>query len=791
MNSHALAVLEFPVVLAHVATFASSEAGAEHVRALQPSTSLEYLGREHQRVAAMRTLVHADNPWRPEPVPAVASALARLRIEGAACSAEELGRCRILLASGRRTRDALGGDRASTIALAVLRPFAERMVVAPRDEAEIERAIADDDTVRDDASPALRKIRRELRGAQGELVRLLERMMSGLEPNQRVTDMSVTLRNGRYVIPIRREARVAIGGIVHDSSATGSTLFVEPPAALEYGNRMRELEADEWREIDRILLELTDRIRPLREQMRDSLDALTELDSLYARAQFAIQFKCSPVELGAPVSGFSIHDGRHPLLLAQHIDVIPFDLAMEGAERTLLVSGPNTGGKTVLMKALGLISAMTQSGVPAPVGAESQLPIYDDFFADIGDEQSIEASLSTFSAHLKNLREILVGATSASLVLIDELGSGTDPLEGAALGGAILESLTARGATTVASTHLGALKELSTQVSGVVNASLQFDDAALAPTYRLIKGIPGRSYGLRIARRLGLPADVLERAEARIPLVERNVTALLAELEARQTVLTDRERESEATSIEARERLDSVTARERNVLEREREVEKQQRKDARRYLLEARSEVERVIRELRTDAETATDDASRAARQAVEQLIGSQGQALDRLEGRGREVASLPVDSTAPRAGDAVHVATLGGKIGRLTELRDDLGVVTVGAIRLTVPLNTLRRAAAPAPTPVPVYGDVPDVHAPSEIDLRGLRVDEVDSVLLSAVDSASRADLKSLRIIHGKGTGVLRERVGEMLAKDTRIRTYRLGAWNEGGVGVTVAELS
>ena len=791
MISHALSVLEFPTVLSHVAGFASSDAGAERVRTLRPRTDIEFLEREHRRVAAVRSLIVADKPWHPEAVPNVRAALARLKIEGAACSAEELNRCRVLLGSGRRTRDALGRDKANTIALAVLRPFADRMVVAQKEETEIERAIDDDDTVRDDASALLRKIRRELRGAQGELVRLLERMMGGLEAHQRVADMSVTVRNGRYVIPIRREARGSIGGIVHDTSATGATLFVEPPAALEYGNRMRELEADELREVDRILLELTDRIRPLREQMADTLDALTELDSLYARAQFAVTFKCSPVELRVGGSGFSIHDGRHPLLLAQRIDVIPFDLSMDENERTLLVSGPNTGGKTVLMKAVGLISAMTQAGIPAPVGAETRLPIYDDFFADIGDEQSIEASLSTFSAHLKNLREILSGATAQSLVLIDELGSGTDPLEGAALGGAILESLTARGATTIASTHLGALKELSTEVQGVVNASLQFDDVALAPTYRLIKGIPGRSYGLRIARRLGLPDDVLARAEVRIPTVERNVTALLAELEARQSALEQREKESELVSTEARERLDSVTARERNVLDREREVEKQQRKDARKYLLEARAEIERVIRELRADAEAATDDASRAARQAVEQLIGSQSQALERIEGGSRARAAPPVDRSRPKPGDAVHVASIGGKIGRLSEVRDDQGVVTVGAIRLTVPLATLSRADAPDAAPVPVFGDLPEVTAPSEIDLRGLRADEVDAVLLSAVDSAARADLKSLRIIHGKGTGVLRDRVGEMLAKDTRIKTYRLGAWNEGGVGVTVAELA
>src|SRR5262249_17890116 len=323
--------------------------------------------------------------------------------------------------------------------------------------------------------------------------------------------------------PVRREARVIPGGIVHDTSASGATLFVEPPAAVEFGNRMRELESEEIAEADRILLDLTDERRPHRDERLATLAAMVELDSLYARGRYAMAYACAPATLVPSRNGFDIRNGRHPLLLAQGADVVPFDLAMDVAERTLLVSGPNTGGKTVLLKALGLISALSQAGIPAPVGLESRVPIFDDAFADVGDEQSIQASLSTFSAHLKNLAEILRRSTADSLVVIDELGSGTDPLEGAALGWAILEELTKRGTMTVATTHLGTLKELATQVSGVVNASLQFDAVALAPTYRLVKGVPGRSYGISIARRLELPDTVVTRAEERVPQQERDV----------------------------------------------------------------------------------------------------------------------------------------------------------------------------------------------------------------------------------------------------------------------------
>jgi DNA mismatch repair protein MutS2 len=407
----------------------------------------------------------------------------------------------------------------------------------------------------------------------------------------------------------------------------------------------------------------------------------------------------------------------------------------------------------------------------------------------VGDEQSIAASLSTFSAHVKNLGEILAGATAASLALIDELGSGTDPLEGAALGGAILETLTRRGTMTLATTHLGALKELATEVPGIVNASLQFDVAHLAPTYRLIKGVPGRSYGLSIARRLALPADVLARAEARVPRVERDVDALLADLERRDAALAERERRAEDAIAGAEERFSRVDARERAVREREREVERRARHDAREYVLRARREVERAIADLRQDADLT--DAARAARRRIERLAAEHGEELATLEHEAVVAPShSPTDVIVP--GQWVQVDTLGGRVGQVLELRDGDAVVAVGAIKLTVPARTVRRTTRALPSEgVPVSADVPDVSAAREIDLRGMRVDEAEARVMRALDDAVRADLPSLRVIHGKGTGALRQRVSEMLQKDTRVKAFRLGAWNEGGAGVTVAELA
>jgi DNA mismatch repair protein MutS2 len=801
VNAHALAVLEFQRTLDVVAGHASSAAGAAHVRALRPSDDVAEIEREHSRVTAMRGLIAADAPWSPEVVPDIARALPRLRVAGTALPGPDLLSALVLLRSSRRTAEALRDPRRPAVATAVLAPIVTNLVSAKPEEVALERVLADDGSVRDDASPQLRRLRRELRGAEAELVRLLERIMARLDSHQQVPDMSVTVRNGRYVIPVRREARSSIGGIVHDTSGSGATLFVEPPAAVEEGNRIRELEIEEIREVDRILLEATDRIRPLHDDLVASLDALILLDSLYGRGRYAIAYQCAHAELSTPAEGFAVRNGRHPLLLAQGIAVVPFDLEMGPDERTLLVSGPNTGGKTVLLKSLALISTLVQSGVPAPVAAGSRVAVFDNVFADIGDEQSIEASLSTFSAHLKNLSEILVAATPQSLVLVDELGSGTDPIEGAALGGAILEELTRRGALTIATTHLGALKELATEVPGVVNASLQFDAVALAPTYRLIKGVPGRSYGISIARRLGLRADVLDRAEERVPQGERDVNRLLADLEVRDVDMAKRERDVAIDEENMRARAHRVAEREQRVRQRERELEKESRAGARRYLLDARNEIERTIRELRDAGATELDEKARLSRQGVERLAAQHGDALAELDRREASAGArtgqeevIEADDGEPNEGDIVEITTLGDRVGRLLERREEEVVVAVGGVKMTVPLSAVRRSLKQhvrQQETVPIMADVPDEYVAPEIDLRGQRVGDIDDLVMQALDAAVRADLKSLRIIHGKGTGALRGRVAEMLRKDTRVKTFRLGAWNEGGAGVTVAEFA
>jgi DNA mismatch repair protein MutS2 len=470
--------------------------------------------------------------------------------------------------------------------------------------------------------------------------------------------------------------------------------------------------------------------------------------------------------------------------------VVPFDLVLEGPERTLLISGPNTGGKTVLLKATGLMIALAQCGIVPPLGAESALPILTRTFVDIGDHQSLQADLSTFSAHVAELRRILEGADHTTLVILDEVGSGTDPAEGGALAMAVLETLTRRGVLTLATTHLGALKGLATRVPGVVNGSLHFDAATLSPTYRFTKGIPGRSYGLAIARRLGVDPVVLAAAEQLVPDAERELDRLLATVEAREQELARREAVAteQLAEVERREAVAALTAetqaaREATLRQEEKEATRERARQAKAYLLEARKRVEAAL----SLAQGAGHEASaREARRLVEEGIREEAEQLEEPE------TARPADPSARLVvGARVRLTT--GATGEVGELRGDgRAVVVVGAMRLVVKAATLvvlRDQAAPRAA-APPRGDDPVRTAATEIDLRGMRVDEATPVVLAALDAAVLAEEPELRVIHGMGTGALRDAIRAMLQRDNRVASIDFALRQQGGTGVTVAVL-
>src|SRR5688572_3178266 len=554
-TADALETIEFGAVLERVAAYTVGPLGAGRLLSRRPSDDLSWIGEELARAGEVAALFRRGDGLLAEPIPDVTRAVARLRIEGSVLEGVELAGLQRVLTAARLIhtdlcRIAPVAPRTAPLARALPNKTIER---------RLELSVDPEGNLLDTASPQLAAARREVQSARQRLLRRLDALLRSLDSSAAASEASVTVRGGRYVIPVRRDSRTRPQGIIHDESGSAGTLFIEPSETIELGNALREAQVEEERETLRVLRELTDLLRPELPRVRDAVEMCVAVDDLVARARYAVASNGEvPGGAAAPCS-LKIVNGRHPLLLAGSEPVIPFDLDLDEQERTLLISGPNTGGKTVLLKAVGLAAALVQSGIIPPVGSGTRLPVFTRFYADIGDRQSIAASLSTFSAHVRTLRRVLDEADAATLVLLDEVGSGTDPAEGAALAAATLVSLTQRGSLTLATTHLGTLKDLASHTPGVVNASLQFDAATLTPTYRFQKGVPGRSYGLSIARRLGLPTDVLADAESRVPDAERGLDALLAQVEQRRRELEDREARimsSETDSAALAARLD-------------------------------------------------------------------------------------------------------------------------------------------------------------------------------------------------------------------------------------------
>ncbi len=787
-TADALDTIEFGPVLELVAAHAVGPLGAARVRGRRPTDDLVWIRAELGRVGEVAGLFRRSDGLLAEPIPDVTRTLGRLRIEGSVLEGVELAALQRALAAARAIHADLRRVAESAPAAASLaRPLPDRAI-----ERRLEQSVDSDGNLLDSGSPRLAAARREVQAARQRLLRRLDTLLRGLESGSAPSDATVTVRGNRYVIPVRRDSRSRPPGIIHDESGSAGTLFIEPSETIELGNALREAQVEEERETLRVLRELTDLLRPRLSLLRDAVEMCVAVDDLVARARYAVATSGEMPEVALAPAGLRMVHGRHPLLLAGTSPVVPFDLELAENERTLLVSGPNTGGKTVLLKAVGLACALAGSGIIPPVGEGSRLPIFRRFFADIGDRQSIAASLSTFSAHVRMVRRVLEEADDESLVLLDEIGSGTDPVEGAALASATLVSLTGRGSVTLATTHLGALKELASQTGGVVNASLQFDAATLTPTYRLLKGVPGRSYGLAIARRLGVAGEILADAESRVPDAERRLDALLAAVEERegemrlaQRALEERVVELDSLTARLNVQQETQTAREAELKRREKEAEREGRKQARVYLLEARQRVEEALAAARGAVDEA---AAREARRLVEEGIVAEGEALEKAEqadGRtgGQAVGFQP--------GDPVKLSA--GATGQVLEIRSDGKlVIGAGAVRMVVEpdaVSSVRPSARPSVRPSSPSS--PSSPSPLEIDLRGMTGDEAETATVAAVDAAVLAEQPYLRIIHGMGTGVVRERVRRIVSRDRRIARYAFAPRNQGGTGVTIVEFS
>jgi DNA mismatch repair protein MutS2 len=783
VNPKHLVTLEFPKVLTHLAACASFSAGEERVQALVPSTDLQEVRWWLETTSEARALLDA----KPDITLGGAHDV-RPQVEAAQRSAAlpppELLDVRDTLTAARNLQRALTRMKEQFPRLAVV---AGRIRPCPEVVTEIDRCLDARGSVRDDASPELARIRREARIAHDRLQDKLQNIIGSPRNAPYLQEIIVTQREGRYVIPLKADFKGRIRGIVHDVSASGATIFIEPLSVVDLNNAWRELELAEKQELNRLLAALSALIADHADEIVCSVEALADLDLAFAKANYAEAIDAIAPELVPLGHGPKIRflGARHPLLDAEK--VVPIDVALDDETHVVVITGPNTGGKTVSLKTVGLLTLMVQAGLHIPAEAGSALSPFETVYADIGDEQSIEQSLSTFSSHLTNILSFIDDADGHSLVLLDELGAGTDPAEGAALARALLDHFRERGAMTFVATHYPELKTYAQLTPGVCNASVEFDPETLSPTYKLSIGLPGRSNAFAIARRLGLPDAIVEAAREMVSPEDLHAEDMLADIhslrlqEAQARDATNAARsEADRLSRQLRDRLDAIEEERQEVLE-------QAREEAASELGALRSEMRALRRRLQ----------AAAAPVGVVSAIEQDAKALEEELLEPEEPAPLPVPDTSLhpiRPGDTVRVRPLNAK-GSVIEIDGAEAEVQVGPARTRVKRADLELIAA---TPLEIkpasrgYRVIRSTRSPGEqIDLRGCIVEEALEQVDRHLDAASLAGLPWVRIIHGKGTGALRRAVREFLADHPLVSSYQPGARNEGGEGVTVANLA
>ena len=653
-------------------------------------------------------------------------------------------------------------------------------------EEEIGRCIAGEEEISDGASPALLRIRRSMRIANDRVRERLGNMIRSATFQKYLQEPLVTIRNGRFVLPVKQEYRQNVPGLIHDQSGSGATLFIEPTAVVELGNEYKKLLGEEEEEIQRILSELTALCAPYSQDILEGLGILGQVDLAFAKARLGREMEGVQPEMDQ--QGFlRIIKGRHPLIPKEQ--VVPIDVWLGEEFTTPIITGPNTGGKTVTLKTVGLFALMAQSGLFIPAQTGSRLPVFQAVYGDIGDEQSIEQSLSTFSSHMTNIVEILKQADAGSLVLLDELGAGTDPVEGAALAMSILEELHSRGCRTVATTHYSEIKAFALTRAGMENASMEFDVDRLCPTYRLFIGIPGKSNAFEISKRLGMEERLIEKAREYLKNEDVKFEDVISGAEA-QRRQAEEERRLAAAERDATAKLREEMEKQRARLEGEREtLRAKAREDSRRLVNETREEMEKLVAAIRAIPGLDQRAADRVIQRSRDALRKREADLAEPLEKKSQDPGAAPKQV---RPGETVRILSLDQKATVLSPA-DAKGDVQVqaGIMKLTVKLKDLRLIQDTAPTKG--VGKVQlDTQRQGglELDVRGKLVDEAILEVDRYIDNCLMSGLDQVSIIHGKGTGALRAGIQDYLKRDKRVKSYRMGAYGEGDAGVTVVTL-
>ena len=791
MKERTLRVLEFTRIRELLAEGALTPMGAEKCLALTPYCDLAsaLAAQEETEEAAVVLQYTGSNPL--PAFPDIRPALAICE-KGGNLSPGMLLNVAELLRASRGAREALVTDRENT---PVLRARAEGLFTARNIEKDITDAILSEDEISDRASSELMNIRRHLRGAKDRIRDRLNQMIRSAELQKALQDPIITVRNNRYVLPVRAEYRSSVPGLVHDQSSSGATLFIEPMAAVEMGNELKQWELKEQQEIARILAALSAEVAPYAASMADTVELLSGLDFVFAKGLLSRRFLCVSPKLNE--KGFlKIVRGRHPLIDPDK--VVPSTLWLGGLPgngdgkgfTTLVVTGPNTGGKTVTLKTVGLFTLMAQAGLQVPADPGTEMAVFEQVFADIGDEQSIEQSLSTFSGHMKNIVEIMREVTPRDLVLFDELGAGTDPTEGAALAQSILTRLLHIGVRTLATTHYSELKAFALATDRVENASVEFDVETLQPTYRLSIGVPGKSNAFEISRRLGLPENLIDAARKLLSGNAIRFEDVIANAEYHRQVA---EKERQLAEEAGREtlRLRNEAEQLRREMEQKREQSlKKAREDAKRIVEQARRESEGVIAELKKMKKNAA-----AGDSTVSDLRKRLDRELDGLsEGLRQEDPEAGEAPKTVKVGDRVRILTLGAE-GTVLAPPDEKGEVRLqaGAMKFTAALSQLRmirREAEKEKTTVKARTGMMERTVSTECDVRGMNLEEALDTVGRYLDEAVLAGLNEVYVIHGKGTGVLRAGIQQDLRKNRHVKGFRRGIYGEGEDGVTVVTL-
>ena len=779
IDSSTLEKLEFKKVLNYISNYCITEPGKQQIQDLLPTGNSELIDIEGRSVSEAKEILIQSVPPPIDFIPDLKEIISRSRIEGSVLSAKSILDVYKLSVISRKLAKFLKENNKIAPLLA---EYSSKLIVDKVFEHHIEKVINENGDVKEMASNNLFQIRNDIREKQSELIKSVNKIMKSLEEKGMVREEYLTLRDGRMVIPVKVEHKRHLRGFIHSESATGQTVYIEPEQTLELNNEIVSLNFAEKREIEKLLKDLTRLISTKNIELLNSLEIISYLDSVFARAKYSIEILGSFPQID-PKKSLTVIDARHPVLFKKlgRQNTVPISFELDKAN-VVIITGPNAGGKTVVLKTIGLLTVLLQSGIHIPASPDSNFQIFENILIDIGDEQSIEDDLSTFSSHLLNIKKILSYADSKSLVLLDEIGTGTDPAEGSALAAAVLKKLRDKYATVFASTHHGNLKLIAHNSERFVNAAMEFDHENLSPTYKFKLGIPGSSYAFEIARRIGIDEDILSDASKNIDKEKYKVEKFLIELEAKSGAIEKKLVELEAENIHLAD-LSSLYKKNLDTLEKEKkEILKKAKEDSQNYLDEINKRIEKIIKDIKES--NASKETIKEAKKIIEESKEITKNLYDSVDEKTDTDLEINIGSYVK-----IKNTSAAGKIIHIDKQKNK-AVVESGNIKMNVRLDELISTKENGNSKFMPHRDFEISNTPYRIDIRGKKPHECETEVIKFIDDSHMAGHDRIEILHGKGTGALKKMVKEILNNFDAVKNYYFASIESGGDGITIVEL-